>query len=223
VWSGAWTASGGSSTSRSDRVKAHENGDGTDLPPNSPGRPTVLVVDDEEEVADVLALKVGERYETVVAHGGEEALEKIDERVDAVLLDRRMPDIHGDDVLERIRERGYDCVVVMTTAVDPDLNILEMDFDDYLCKPIDSDTLLTTLDQQLDARPANDPRLEEFFSVVSKIEILEAELSPSELAESEEYADLKAEAEELGRELDDSHPDFGELVATFRSINRGTT
>jgi len=183
----------------------------------------VLVVDDEEQVADVLALKVGERYETEVAYGGEGALEAMGEHVDAVLLDRRMPDIHGDDVLVEIRDRGYDCVVVMTTAVDPDLNILEMDFDDYLCKPIDSDTLLTTLDQQLDARPESDPRLEEFFSVVSKIEVLEEELSPGELSNSEEYASLKSEAEELGRELDDSHQDFGELVDTFRSINRGTS
>jgi DNA-binding response OmpR family regulator len=183
----------------------------------------VLVVDDEKEVADVLALKVGERYETEVAYGGQEALDSMGEHVDAVLLDRRMPDVHGDDVLVEIRERGYDCVVVMTTAVDPDLNILEMDFDDYLCKPIDSDTLITTLDQQLDVRPEKDPRLEEFFSVVSKIEVLEEELSPGELAGSDEYSELKREAEELGRELDDSHQDFGELVDTFRSISRGTS
>jgi len=190
---------------------------------NSSGRQTVLVVDDEEEVADVLALKVGERYETEVAYGGEEALERVDSHVDAVLLDRRMPDVHGDDVLVEIRDRGYDCVVVMTTAVDPDLNILEMDFDDYLCKPIDRDTLVTTLDQQLDARPGSDPQLEAFFSAVSKIEILEEELSPGELTDSDEYADLKREAEELGRELGDTHQDFEELVDTFRSINRGTS
>ena len=186
------------------------------------GRPTVLVVDDEEGVADVLALKLGEEYETRTAYGGVEALEEMDASVDAVLLDRRMPDVHGDEVLATIREEGYDCVVVMTTAVDPDLNILEMDFDDYLCKPIDSDTLLSTLDQHLDTRSSGDQRLEEFFSVVSKIEVLEEELSPTELADSDEYDELKREAERLGRQLHDSHADFEEIVATFREISRGT-
>ncbi|WP_459192558.1 response regulator [Halosimplex sp. J119] len=193
------------------------------MPSNVGDRPTVLVVDDEEEVAEVLALKLREEYETRVATGGEEALEVIDESVDAVLLDRRMPDIHGDDVLAEIRERGYDCVVVMTTAVDPDLNILEMDFDDYLTKPVETETLLTTLDQQLDSKQSGDPKLEEFFAVVSKIEVLEAELTPAELAESDEYEERKREAERLGRELQESHPDFEEIVDTFRDINRGSS
>ncbi|QLH77506.1 response regulator [Halosimplex rubrum] len=187
---------------------------------NAHGRPTVLVVDDETEVADVLALKIRERYETRVAYGGREALESIDGSVDAVLLDRRMPDVHGDEVLAEIRERGYDCVVVMTTAVDPDLNILEMDFDDYLSKPIETETLLTTLDQQLDSRQSGDPKLEEFFSVVSKLEVLESELTPAELAENDEYERRKREAEELGRELQESHRDFEEIVDTFRDISR---
>ncbi len=171
----------------------------------------------------MLALKIREEYETIVAYGGADALDAMDETVDAVLLDRRMPDVHGDDVLATIRERGYDCVVVMTTAVDPDLNILEMDFDDYLSKPIETETLLTTLDQQLDSRRSGDPKLEAFFSVVSKLEVLEEELTPAELAESDEYEDRKREAEALGRELQESHPDFEEIVDTFRDIGRGSS
>ena len=186
------------------------------------GRPTVLVVDDETEVADVLALKIRDEYETRVAYGGEAALEKVGESVDAVLLDRRMPDVHGDDVLAEIRERGYDCVVVMTTAVDPDLNILEMDFDDYLSKPIETETLLSTLDQQLDTSRSGDPKLEAFFAVVSKLDVLESELTPAELAESDEYERHKREAERLGRELQESHDDFEEIVDTFRDIGRNS-
>jgi len=186
------------------------------------GRPTVLVVDDESEVADVLALRIRDEYETRVAYGGEEALEKMDDAVDAVLLDRRMPDIHGDDVLAEIRDREYDCVVVMSTAVDPDLNILEMDFDDYLSKPIETETLLSTLDQQLDTKRSGDPKLEAFFAVVSKLDVLESELTPAELAESDEYEDCKREAERLGRELQSTHEDFEEIVDTFRDIERNS-
>jgi CheY-like chemotaxis protein len=67
------------------------------------GSDTVLIVDDESEVADVYALRLREEYETRTAYGGEEALDTIDSDMDVVLLDRRMPDLSGDEVLERIR------------------------------------------------------------------------------------------------------------------------
>ena len=106
------------------------------MPPGS-DTATVLVVDDEEEVADVYALRLRNEYDTRVAYGGEDALETIDVDVDVVLLDRRMPDIPGDEVLEQIREKGYDCRIIMLTAVDPGLDIVEMPFDEYLCKPVE--------------------------------------------------------------------------------------
>jgi DNA-binding response OmpR family regulator len=190
--------------------------------PNAEDRPTALVVDDEENVADVQALTLQDAYETRVAYGGEEAMAKYDDAVDAVVLDRRMPDLHGDEVLARIRERGDDTVVVMMTAVDPDLNILEMGFDDYLTKPVDAETLRSALDRLLDTRREGDPRLTEFFSMVSKLDVLESELPAGELADSEEYADVKRRARELGEELEETHPDFEEIVDTFREINRGS-
>jgi len=189
---------------------------------NENSGPTVLVVDDEQEVADVQALALQQTYETRVAYGGREALEKYDERVDAVVLDRRMPDIHGDDVLAEIREHSDETVVVMMTAVDPDLNILEMDFDDYLTKPVEAETLARSLDRQFDTRNEDDPHLTEFFSAVSKLDVLESELPRGELADSEEYTALKARAEELASELDAEYDDFRRLVETFRDIGRGS-
>jgi len=115
----------------------------------APSSKVVLVVDDEVAVADTYALRLETEYETRVAYGGDEALETVDEEVEAILLDRRMPGLSGDEVLETLRDRGDDGVVVMTTAVDPDLNILEMEFDDYLCKPVDRETIMQTLEQHL--------------------------------------------------------------------------
>jgi len=186
-------------------------------------RPTILIVEDEVDVADAHALKLRNDYDTVVAYGGQEALEEMHEGVDAVLLDRRMPGVHGDEVLERVRERGYDCPVIMTTAVDPDLNILEMDFDDYLCKPILKDTLVSTLEQHISTGHDGDSRLEDFFGIISKLDILEEELSPAELQQSEEYQQLKRRADQLGQELDQSMGDFDEIVSTYRDISRSST
>jgi len=181
----------------------------------------VLIVDDEPGVVDAYALQLREEYDVRRAYGGEEALDEIDEDVDAVLLDRRMPDIHGDEVLKRIHERGYDCKIIMTTAVDPDLDILSLDFDDYLCKPILRETLLETLDQQLDT-PSTDQRLDEFFQAVSKVEVLEEELPPGQLSDHEEYQRLKERSERLGNELAEELSDFQEIIETFREINRST-
>ena len=193
---------------------------------NASGGATILVVDDEEKVADVQALRLQHTYDTRVAYGGREALEEFDDSVDAVVLDRRMPDIHGDEVLARIRERdassgeaNADTVVVMMTAVDPDLNILEMEFDDYLTKPVDAETLTRSLERQLDTRQES-PRLAEFFSTVSKLDVLRSELPPSELEASDEYAELERRAETLADELDAEYADFDEIVDTFRDVTR---
>jgi DNA-binding response OmpR family regulator len=183
-------------------------------------QPVVLVVDDEEDVADTYALRLQSDYETRVAYGGEEALELIDDDVDAVLLDRRMPDIHGDDVLAEIRDRGHDCAVIMSTAVDPDLNILEMDFDDYLCKPIFRETLLETLDQHIDHSTEESESLDRFLSIISKIDVLKEELSVGELKESEEYQRLQTEAKELAPKIREEVDDLDEMLETYRSIER---
>jgi DNA-binding response OmpR family regulator len=180
--------------------------------------PHVLVVDDDQDVADLFAFRLRDRYETTVAYGGEAALEAMDETVDAVLLDRRMPDRHGDDVLATIRERGFDVPVVMTTAVDPDLNILEMEFDDYLCKPIREETLLETLEQLIDTE--RDADLAEFFGLLSKLAVLEDQKSPSELAADDRYQAMRRRADALGEDLSDAVDDFEALVETHRSIER---
>jgi DNA-binding response OmpR family regulator len=182
----------------------------------------VLVVDDEELVADTYAVLLENRYETHVAYGGEAALEAVDESVDAVLLDRRMPDVDGDEVLARIRDRGLTCKVIMATAVDPDLNILEMDFDDYLCKPIDQETLVDTLDHHVDSTSPAREGLDEFFSLVSKLSVLEAEQTATELEASAEYDRLTRRAEELERDLRKDVADFDDIVETYREIDRSS-
>ncbi|WP_336338265.1 response regulator [Haloarcula brevis] len=179
----------------------------------------MLVVDDEHDVADTQALKLGDRYETAVAYSGQAALDTAGPEFDAVLLDRRMPDVHGDEVLSRLRERGYDGTVIMLTAVGADLNILEMPFDDYLQKPVDQSTLLSTLDQHLD-RADGDDRLDEYFRISSKLSVLEREKSTSQLEGSTEYTELKERAKKLEWVLQAETDDFEELKRTHQSISR---
>jgi DNA-binding response OmpR family regulator len=181
---------------------------------------TVLVVDDEREVVDAYALRLRQRYDDVrTAYGGEEALEAMDEQIDVVMLDRRMP-YSGDRVLREIRERGYDCRVIMVTAVDPGFGIVDMPFDDYLCKPIEKEDLFAAVDQQLEAASYDDP-LTEFFSLTAKLAVLEAERSPEQLAGSGEYLRMRRRAEDLRDELAVPDEQFEEMVAAFTAIDRG--
>jgi DNA-binding response OmpR family regulator len=180
---------------------------------------TVLVVDDEREVVDAYALRLRQRYSDVrTAYGGEEALDTMDATIDVVLLDRRMP-YSGDRVLREIRDRGYDCRVIMVTAVDPGFGIVDMPFDDYLCKPIDKADLFAAVDQQLEAASYDDP-LTEFFGLTAKLAVLEADRSPEQLAESGAYLRMQRRADELRDELAVSDENFTAMVETFTAINR---
>jgi DNA-binding response OmpR family regulator len=181
--------------------------------------PRVLIVDDEAEVADVYALRLRDEYDTETAYGGEEALEAVDEAVDVVLLDRRMPKVSGDDVLSTIRDRGLDTRVVMITAVDPDFDIVDMPFDDYLCKPVQKEDLVAAIEQQLTAGRYDD-RLTEYLEVTSKIALLEAEKTEAELDDSEEVARLRDRAASIQAEMDEALAEFDDFQAAFNEISR---
>jgi DNA-binding response OmpR family regulator len=59
-----------------------------------------------------------------------------------------MPGMSGDDVLSELVEQGYYGRVVIVTAVGPGIDVLEMPFDDYLCKPVDCEDVRAVIDQQ---------------------------------------------------------------------------
>jgi DNA-binding response OmpR family regulator len=185
----------------------------------STGAATVLIVDDEKAVADVHALRLGDRYETETAYGGEAALETVDGDIDVVLLDRRMPNVSGDDVLTTIRERELGVRVIMITAVDPDFDIIDMPFDDYLCKPVEKDDLVAAIDQQLAARRYDD-RLAEYLEVTSKLALLEAEKPRQSLDGHEDVAALEQRAESLRDQMDDALSEFEDIDAAFQEIGR---
>jgi DNA-binding response OmpR family regulator len=162
---------------------------------------TILVVDDERDIADLYTTWLEMDYDVRTAYGGKEALEKVDPTVDVVFLDRQMPDHSGDEVLERIRERELDCRVVMVTAVDPDFDILSMQFDDYLTKPVMREDLDEAVESMLERDEYNET-LQEYFALTSKKATLEAEKTPSELQESDQYKEMARRVEELESEAD---------------------
>jgi len=180
-----------------------------------PSQPTVLLVDDEADVVDVYALAFsGGEYTVRKAYGGEEALEKV-AGADVVLLDRRMPGLSGQDVLDEIRDRGLDVRVAMVTAVDPDFDITEMPFDTYLTKPVSDEELRETVDE-LFTLSTYDEQIRERFAVAEKLGVLEAEKTDRELAASDEYAALQERAAKLDTRSSET---FGTMTTeTFEKV-----
>lgn len=185
-------------------------------PRTEPDPPTVLIVDDESETADLFATFLTDEYEVVTAYGGEEALERFGPDVDVVLLDRRMPDIHGDAVLEDIRSQDADCRVVMVTAIEPDTDVIGLEFDDYLVKPVSMAAVRETVDRMV-RRAALDEHLQEALSLASRMATLESKMDIDELEASEEYAALVVQFEEY-RELLDAIASPDDLYGEFSAV-----
>lgn len=109
----------------------------------------VLLVDDERMLREAYADLLEEEFAVVTAGDGETALTAMTDDIDVVLLDRRMPGLDGADVLEKLREDGYDVPVIVVSAVNPDLEKMEQRVDAYLFKPVGREKLLTTVEQLL--------------------------------------------------------------------------
>jgi len=101
----------------------------------------ILVVDDEalarKLLKDFLEVK---GYDVITASGGKEALEKIKEGPDIVLLDIMMPDMNGMEVLDKIKETSPSTVVIMVTALAENaigVESIKRGAFDFVTKPID--------------------------------------------------------------------------------------
>jgi CheY-like chemotaxis protein len=186
------------------------------------GRPTVLVVDDQPNVAEAYSLWLSGDYDVRTATGGEEALDVVDDGVDVVLLDRHMPALSGDEVLSRIRDRGLRCRVAMVTAVSPDYDVIDMPFDDYLTKPVGREDLIETVERLL-TLSTYDEQVRDHFALARKKAVLEGEKTDAELAESEEYAGLPDRLDSLEAEMDESLDgmDAEGFASTFRRLDDG--
>lgn len=181
--------------------------------------PRVLMVDDEKQVADAYALRLEDVADVSVAYGGEEALAVVDEGrpPDVVLLDRHMPGLSGDEVLDELRDRELTTRVIMVTAIDPDLGIVEMPFDDYLSKPVDRADLHAAVDQQCQVLAYE--LLGDYFRLESTRAVLAADATAATDAD-DRLAAIEADLDTAERRVRDLLPEADTLLSTFDGIDR---
>jgi DNA-binding response OmpR family regulator len=121
------------------------------------GRPRVLVIEDDVDIAGVLRRSLDkEGYEVRIAGDGEAALDAAGLfEPDAVVLDLGLPKLDGVEVCRRLRADGDVPILILTArdAVDARVEGLDSGADDYLVKPFERDELLARMRALLRRRP----------------------------------------------------------------------
>jgi DNA-binding NtrC family response regulator len=126
------------------------------VPPNAASPETVLIVDDDDLVRTTLSERFrGDGYEVVDAASGAECLERVASLcVDAVLLDYRLPDQSGLELLRAIKREQPDAAVVMLTghsSVGTAVEAMKEGAFHYLSKPIDLDQVANVVRRALES------------------------------------------------------------------------
>jgi len=114
-------------------------------------RPTILIVDDDPVIVDLLSSLLEDNYEILRAYNGAQALNIIEQQpLDLILLDLMMPGIDGFTVAHRVRERHGERnipVVVLSAHSGLQSQAKRLDISGFMIKPFEPEELLTKVAQ----------------------------------------------------------------------------
>ncbi|GAB3321173.1 response regulator transcription factor [Haloplanus salinarum] len=165
--------------------------------------PCVLIADDEPALLDLYATWLGDIDAEVVRAGcGAAALAHCDEGdVDVAVLDRHMPRVSGDEVLDALRDDPAGPRVAFVTAATPDVDIVDLDIDAYLTKPVSRDEFGDMV-ESLFRRESLPETVDRYVEKLSKrVALLESE-SQSVLQADPIYSAFEAELSRLASRID---------------------
>jgi DNA-binding NtrC family response regulator len=119
--------------------------------------PKILVIDDQKSIRNTLKdILEYEKHEVVLAENGPDGLEKFEaDKYDVVLLDIKMPEMDGMEVLDKMMERSPDIPVIMISGhgnIDTAVEAIKKGAYDFIEKPLDLNRLLVTIRNGLDKK-----------------------------------------------------------------------
>jgi two-component system response regulator AtoC len=122
---------------------------------------SVLVIDDDPLIRKTLSSYLSKKgFEALGAEDGEEGIQKYEEHIpDLVILDIRLPDVDGLEVLGRIREKNSNASIIIMTAYDDmktTIEAIKLGAFEYLVKPLDYVELDLTIDKAFQMRSLED-------------------------------------------------------------------
>ncbi len=115
----------------------------------------ILIIEDEQLIRWSLRQKMeGRKYHVTEAETGERGLAALeDASIDLVMLDYKLPDMTGLEVLKKIRKNNSDVIVIMMTAfstIESAVDAIKLGAYDYITKPFNMEQLLHTIDKALE-------------------------------------------------------------------------
>ncbi|MFW6203260.1 MAG: sigma-54-dependent transcriptional regulator, partial [Marinilabilia sp.] len=117
----------------------------------------ILVIDDQKSIRNTLKdILEYEGHEVMLAQDGPEGLEQFgNDKFDVVLLDIKMPEMDGMEVLDKIMEKASDIPVIMISGhgnIDTAVDAIKKGAYDFIEKPLDLNRLLVTIRNGLDKK-----------------------------------------------------------------------
>ena len=114
----------------------------------------ILICDDEEGIRESLKLILGDQYNLILTDNGEQCLESLakDPAIGVVLLDIKMPRVHGLEVLEEIKKKFPDKKVIIVTgykSVETATEASRLGANGYIVKPFKADEILESVGRSL--------------------------------------------------------------------------
>ena len=179
----------------------------------------IMIVDDEKNIRDLVKYNLEEvGYEIIEALDGKEAIDKVDDNIDLVILDLMLPKIDGLEVCKKIRssENLKDIAIIMLTAKDEELDRilgLEIGADDYMTKPFSIRELRSRIKAILRRVKINFKENDIF-----------AKQNKDKYAQGDLEINISAyEVKKNGKILDLTHKEFELLKFMIKNINKVLT
>ena len=117
---------------------------------------TILVVDDERGVRQSFNMVLKDDYNVLLAETGENALDILSKTtVDMILLDIRLPDIDGIELLQKLKEMDPNTEIIMVTAIkeiQTAVKAIKLGAYEYVIKPFSVDDVMTLIGRALEKR-----------------------------------------------------------------------
>ncbi|MEZ3163935.1 response regulator [Halorubrum sp. RMP-47] len=161
---------------------------------------TVLIVEDDHEQATEYAGWL-EGYAVRIAADGEGALDALDSDVDVVLLDGDLADPPAGKLLGQLRARRPDCQVGLLSGTSVGDEILRLDMDEYVPRPLDRDELREAVARLVD-HGAVEGAVKTYLALVARRRRIEARRDEADLGDDERYRELTGEIAARRRQID---------------------
>ena len=121
---------------------------------------SILIIDDDPLIRKTLSSHLSKSYDLSMAEDGEEGLQRYEESVpDLVILDIRLPDMDGLEVLNKIKERDKNAHIIIMTAYDDmktTVEAVKLGAFEYLVKPLDYVELDLTINKAFQMQSLED-------------------------------------------------------------------